>query len=228
MSRVTAPLLSFDAAGQIAKTQVYSRWRGLPYVRRYVIPANPQSPAQTETRTVFTWLQAVYQLSPGDFRAPWQTFVLGRPLTDRNAWTKSNLRLLRPLDDLTGITMSPGAKGGLSAVVTPDMGSTTATIAFTTPPVLPTGWTIVGGTAVAIRAQDPHSGTLYEIFSDTDGGPQCGDDPPAPTDTPAPEITGLTASQSYMIAGWLIYQRSSNGCDVAYGPAVATAHSTTA
>jgi len=54
MAKVTGPLMSMDARGQLGKTLVYLGWKGLRTVRGYVVPANPQSAAQTSHRTVFT------------------------------------------------------------------------------------------------------------------------------------------------------------------------------
>jgi hypothetical protein len=38
MAKVTGPLLSLDASGTIASTMVFSRWKGINYVRQRVIP----------------------------------------------------------------------------------------------------------------------------------------------------------------------------------------------
>lgn len=54
MSRLTAPLLSFSASGQIAKTIVMSVWKGIPYARKYVVPANPNTAAQQTQRGYVT------------------------------------------------------------------------------------------------------------------------------------------------------------------------------
>ena len=49
MAKVTAPLLSFGGLGTIGKVAVYSKWKGRPYVRQYVIPGNPKTAGQTLT-----------------------------------------------------------------------------------------------------------------------------------------------------------------------------------
>jgi hypothetical protein len=38
MAKVTGPLLSLDASGTVASTMVFSRWKGINYVRQRVIP----------------------------------------------------------------------------------------------------------------------------------------------------------------------------------------------
>lgn len=50
MAKLNAPLFSFQASGQLAKALVYFGWKGLNVVRSYVVPANPQSAAQTVQR----------------------------------------------------------------------------------------------------------------------------------------------------------------------------------
>lgn len=54
MAKLVAPLFSFSARGQLAKTLVYSGWKGIDDVRSYVIPANPQSADQQAQRSYFT------------------------------------------------------------------------------------------------------------------------------------------------------------------------------
>lgn len=54
MAKVNAPLFSFNASGQLAKSLVYFGWKGLDAVRSYVIPANPKTAAQVTQRGYFT------------------------------------------------------------------------------------------------------------------------------------------------------------------------------
>lgn len=73
MSRLTAPLLSFSASGQIAKTMVASTWKGIPYMRKYVVPANPKTVAQLAQRALMT--AAV---------SAWKNYITDT--TGRDAW----------------------------------------------------------------------------------------------------------------------------------------------
>jgi len=50
MAKVKSPLLSLSASGQIAKSLVFSSWKGIADVRQYVIPANPKSDDQKTQR----------------------------------------------------------------------------------------------------------------------------------------------------------------------------------
>ena len=52
MAKVTGPLMSMDARGQLGKTLVFLGWKGLKTVRSYVIPANPKTAGQTAQRSL--------------------------------------------------------------------------------------------------------------------------------------------------------------------------------
>lgn len=53
MAKVKGPLFSLSASGQIAKTLVYGDWKGIDVVRKYVIPANPNTAGQQTQRGFF-------------------------------------------------------------------------------------------------------------------------------------------------------------------------------
>lgn len=204
MAKLTGALLSFGSSGSIAKTLVYSKWKGRPYARQHVIPANPNSSAQQLTRNAFQWLQRVFAFGTAQFVATWQLAATGQVATDRNLWTKSNLPTLRPATDITGILFSAGAKGGLppgGITVTPGTAQITVTL---TSPALPTGWTITNAIAVAVASQNPQSGNLYTMSEATDNS--------APY---APIITGLTTGQSYEVGGWFEFTKPDG--TIAYG-----------
>lgn len=53
MAKVKGPLFSLSASGQIAKTLVFMSWKGIADVRKYVIPANPNTAGQQAQRGIF-------------------------------------------------------------------------------------------------------------------------------------------------------------------------------
>ena len=72
MVKVRGPLISIDASGTLGDAITYSKWKGRSYVRRRVIPANPQTGAQTGRRAMFSFLTKQWDaLSSGD-QATWQ------------------------------------------------------------------------------------------------------------------------------------------------------------
>jgi len=203
MARTTGPLLSLGGSGAIAKTQVYSTWRGLPYARQYVVPANPRTSGQTLTRNVFSFMNAVWKLAPASMQAVWTANAKGRPYTDRNKFIGDNVKLLREETDLSLMVFSPGANGGSAAAalgLAPAAGAIAATL---TAPDLPAGWTITMAIFALIADQDPQTGTQPKVTVMTDAM------------TPfAANFTGLAAGD-YVVAGWFQFLKP-NG-QVAYG-----------
>ncbi len=207
MAKTTAPLLSFSASGQIAKTQVYASWKGRQYVRRHVVPSNPQSLEQDKTRQPFSWLQSVYKLAPSLLTEPWEAYAKGKVLTARNAFTKFNLPTLRPVAVVTNATFSPGALGGLPPTASVATGgSGTASMAVAVPAVLPTGWSIVSAVCALVRQQDSHGGALFTTY--------------AVEDTTSPYVcafSGLGAGV-YVVGTWLKWLRPDG--QTAYSPSI--------
>lgn len=207
MARLTGPLMSLNASGTIAKTLTYGNWKGIAYARTRVIPANPQSTAQTQTREVFAFLQQYYKFAPTIAREPWIAAVTGIPMTEINLVLSKNVSALREATDLDGLVLSPGAKGGIppaSIITTP--GSGTLSVAVTAPS-LPSGWTINAAQGVVLRDQDPHDTLLAS--------------PVAVEDLSSAYVllfSGLTSSVIYQIAVWLKWN-TPNG-DFAYSVAL--------
>ena len=73
MSRVSAPLLSLNASGKFANTLVASTWKGKPVLRKYTIPANPNTAGQIAHRAKFTAAVAAWRTTfiDGDMRDAW-------------------------------------------------------------------------------------------------------------------------------------------------------------
>ena len=215
MARTTAPLLSWSAYGQIAKTQVYASWKGRSYVRRYAVPANPQTTEQTKTRSVFAALCALYQYLPAGSLGAWTLYGKNSQFTARNGWIKQNLPVLRGETDLNNIIMSPAAGGGLPATdVTPTPGDTEIVVDLTEPD-LPVGWTITKAWAMAILDADPNMVITPEVVAGSDD-----------TTPYSVTLTGLTNGSVYQVGGWFEYVRADGS--TAYGVSTVTQSTPTA
>ena len=208
MAKVTGPLLSFSASGTIAKAQTYGRWRGVQYARQRVIPANPNTSGQQETRNTFKFLQNVWKFGVSQMLTPWTAAASGRPLTNRNLWTSNNLPALRGQATNDAMIFSPGANGGLIAAAATATGSAGTITGDMTPPVLPAGFAVASAIMVAILQQDPASGTDYSTYE--------GEDAATPY---APTITGLDPG-TYVVGMWFTY--TAPGGKTAYGPSITT------
>lgn len=206
MAKVTAPLLSFGGSGQMAKTQVYSSWRGIPYVRKYVVPSNPKTTNQQETRSVFAWGSGTWKQAPSLLTQVWTAFAKGKQFTNRNAFIGQNTKALRGLSVLTTMIFSPGAGGGVQPLsITGTGGSGSATIA-TTNPAPPTGWTISAMVALATLQGNPSTLAASTIYAGNDA-----------VTFNSVDITGLAAG-TYVIGAYLIYNKGAGV--LAYSPSI--------
>lgn len=206
MAKVTGPLLSLSASGQIGNSQVYAKWRGVPYVRQKVTPSNPKTSGQVETRSVFTFLSNVWKLLDPNAQAPWLAASKGQPKTDRNIFMGQNIKLLRPAANLDLLVMSPGANGGLAAAAATATGASGAINGTLTAPALPAGWTVQAGWMNCIKQGDPHSDTVFNSVTVTDA-----------TSPYAPSATGLAAG-IYACTLWFSYVKPD--MSIAFGPSI--------
>lgn len=205
MAKLTGPLFSFTALGTIAKAITYSRWKGVGYARQRVIPANPNTLEQQETRNVFKMLSGLWKVMQTLAQAPWDANATGRPYTGRNRFMGDNLEVLRGDAVMDAFLGSPGALAGpatppIAAVFA--AGSITVTM---TAPTLPPGWTITQAEAICFPDQDPAAifgGPIFEAFDAV---------------TPYAVVLDITAGPAgiYQIAGWFKFLRDDGR--IAYG-----------
>jgi hypothetical protein len=73
MAKLTAPLFSLGARGQLGKTLVYMAWKGINDVRQHVTPANPQTAAQTTQRDAMSAVVSAWRnyFTDATMRAAW-------------------------------------------------------------------------------------------------------------------------------------------------------------
>lgn len=207
MAKVTGPLLSLTASGQIGGSQVYAKWRGVPYVRSKVTPANPKTAGQVSTRTVFSFLSNVWKLLDPNAQAPWTAAAKGQPKTNRNMFMGTNIKGLRTPTTLDALVMSPGANGGLAAAAQTLTGGSGSITAAMTAPAIPAGWAVAAAWLNVIKQGDPHSDAVYNSVTETD------------VSSPyAPAATGLAAG-IYVGTMWFTYTKPDGS--TAYGPSVA-------
>lgn len=211
MSKTTAPLLSFGAGGQIAKSLVYSSWRGQPYARRYVVPSNPRTQAQTVVRDIFRTLNQFWALSPAFVADAYNLYAQGRPFLGRNRFIGDNSPILRGIEDqasMAGLIVSPGARGGYAPAsfdVTADAGDIVADFTL---PTLPAGWALTAAHVVAFIDQGSTEPFLAEILSGSSVAPS------AEVTIPAVE------PGTYVVAGFLQWEKPDGS--VAYSRSVST------
>ena len=96
MARVSAPLLSLDASGTLAKAITFSKWKGRNYVRTRVVPSNPRSGLQVGMRAGIAGAPDLWNnyLSPAH-RAAWATGVGAEAISGYNLYCRQGQINLR-------------------------------------------------------------------------------------------------------------------------------------
>jgi hypothetical protein len=91
MTRVTGALFSLTASGTIGDILTYSKWKGLPYVRTRVIPANPQTDDQTSIRNTLTAGVSAWRDEasvPAASKLSWDYYASGTGMSGFNRYIK--------------------------------------------------------------------------------------------------------------------------------------------
>lgn len=143
MVRVQAPALSLQASGSLGGAMVFSSWKGRPYVRSLVTPANPKSGGQVGMRSMLKWLSQEWSgLSAGD-KATWLTRAAQGIVSSFNAYVGYNQ--FRWRDFLAPTSTDPEATGDtLPTIGTPTAVAGVRSITVTCPiTVAATGWGVL-------------------------------------------------------------------------------------
>lgn len=199
MAKTTAPLFGFEGVGSIAKTLTFSKWRGVSYAKRYTKPSYTNTTTQAEVRSIFRALNAFWKLAPTGLVAPWTAAAKGRSFVNRNLFTGNNVKLLydaTPLTSMVTMQFSPGSGGApppSALALTAGSGQISAALTL---PEVPTGWTLESSLAVAFIDQAPSATFQQQIHSNSEAS------------TPETNvITGLTASESYVVGVFLVWTK---------------------
>ena len=85
MAKWTSPIFT-DIRNKLGNSVVFSMWKGRPYFRSYVIPANPKTNKQTAHRTLLAELVKRYQtINTSDaIKAVWNVIALPKLISGYN------------------------------------------------------------------------------------------------------------------------------------------------
>jgi len=119
---IYAPIIS-EARGKVADC-VFSVWKGRPYIRQRVIPANPQTAAQTAVRESLARVVDLWQSIQIQLKEVWNTYGTGYRMSGFNMFMSQNradeqvpslLQVGVPnadLDPVVGFAAATGAGAG--------------------------------------------------------------------------------------------------------------------
>lgn len=129
MAKLDAPLFSFGARGKLANSLVFFPWKGINAVRKYIIPANPNTTAQDTQRGYFSDMITIIHAAMAEAANPLSTLdktayslyaaTLGPVMTWFNAAVRN------------GVNQRVAAKKAMvfrGATVTPGAGTVTITL----------------------------------------------------------------------------------------------------
>lgn len=211
MAKTTAPALSFGASGSVAKSMVYSTWKGIKYTRQHVIPANPQTTEQMTTRNLFSMLSKFWTVAPSAIFDTWNAQAKGQKYSGRNHLIGQNVKAMRGKSDMSDFIGSPGSGSGFplaTASATNDTSEDKLSVTVTLP-TLPTDWEITSIVAIAFGdASDPTDWVPLVVSATTT------------KDTLTWDVSGLPNDQDNIVSVWPVYTRPDG--KTAYGPSLTT------
>lgn len=155
MARVTAPLLSLAASGQIGHTVTYQVRKGRRLARAYRVSPDPRTASQAQKRDAMAWLQLLWLNSAAIYQDAFIEIASRRNLPARQVMLGYNLSALNSAAEISDLVFCPPQVYGIApalSTATPGVGN--ITFALTTPP-LPPSWSINGARWVILRQQPP-------------------------------------------------------------------------
>jgi len=90
MVKLAGPCLSLEASGKLGGAIVFSRWKGIPYARKLVTPANPKSGKQVTVRAMFKFLSQNWAALTTDQKAEWNDRAAAANISPFNAFMGYN------------------------------------------------------------------------------------------------------------------------------------------
>jgi hypothetical protein len=91
MVKVLGPMFSFEASGTIGNIATFSKWKGRPYVRQRVIPANPNSVLQVSTRAMMRFLSQKWLAMGTTPKGTWDALAAAGQYSAFNAYIGRNM-----------------------------------------------------------------------------------------------------------------------------------------
>lgn len=119
MAKVTGPLMSMTASGKLAGAIVFTVWKGIAVVRKYVRPKNPNTVAQVALRGIFSSLVTRFMTLTGADKAAWNASAAGKAYSGYNLFMSRAVPIEDGGDDwYTFKSITIGTISATGAVVT--------------------------------------------------------------------------------------------------------------
>lgn len=112
MAKLTAPLMSMEAAGKLGDSLIIQSWRGRFYARRLTNPKAARTPTQRGLRAAFAHLPAIFKTLPQALQDWWDDDNSNSKITAMSHFTNSQMTHLsqgKPLYPDPGGILTPVA-----------------------------------------------------------------------------------------------------------------------
>jgi len=121
MVKLAGPCMSLGASGKLGGALVFSRWKGIPYARTLVTPANPKSVGQVSVRAMMKWLSQQWKSIGSTPQSSWDDRAKIANVSPFNAYCGYNLfrwrNFLAPTDTFPEATTDVAPTEGVLAAV---------------------------------------------------------------------------------------------------------------
>lgn len=121
MVKLAGPCMSLGASGKLGGALVFSGWKGRPYARTLVTPANPKSVGQVSVRAMMKWLSQQWKNIGAGPQATWEDRAKVSNVSPFNAYCGYNLfrwrNFLAPTDSFPEATDDTAPVEGVLAAV---------------------------------------------------------------------------------------------------------------
>jgi len=99
-----------EYSGKVGEAGVFAKWKGIQYRRKYVIPSNPKTPAQTSVRGYFANAVDAYHGWNSYQKLAYDYLAAGQPYSGYNLWVSRYQKAATagqtlPSDPLFGVMM---------------------------------------------------------------------------------------------------------------------------
>lgn len=167
MAKVTGPLMSLTASGQLGKSIVFLKWRGIADVRKWIKPANPKTADQVTERNNFKEAVTKYHTLAGNDMLALRDMSKGKPYTGFNQWIKwirDAFQATITWVTIKNVGASEITASGAKISATPDQAGVLKVLYGTTPG----SWTdSIEEEEPGAAADTPHTLTLTDLSAKT-------------------------------------------------------------
>lgn len=183
MAKILLSPLIVDIRNKQSDT-VFSKWKGVNYIRSRIVPSNPKTAAQIAIRNALSRMVALWQASPGDMTDNQDEWAKGKNLSGFNRWIQLNT-VDEKDDALLTVTQEVGfTKLTAFSANNGGAGAGEMNIVWTPTPV-PADTTL----EVYFRLTTSETWNLFQSFPAATASPQT--------------VAGLTAATEYQVYGFL-------------------------